>query len=221
MREIVMIDRGKWTAKIEYDWPENYYRETDPDRRRELLEERLSQESEEAEENRLRLLLWEHRYLNKSGRQDGVDYYLKVWNELIPASENVNAVLGKKSARQTVEEFRRVFQTETLLAHPDYEHLWYDEYVNFCRFYIEISKTDKSYTNILFKLARISEEQVSVKLAEDLCERTLIIPEKLGLIDEFRLLKLAAEDSFTGCFPEKQYLYERSKRKIAGDRSND
>lgn len=210
-----MIDRAKWMTGIQYIWPENYYRETDGAKRKEILKGRMSEmtSAEEETENQLRQKLWEARYLNRRGKQDGTDNYLKLWTMLPMAAEQKGSFFGKKAVRIFVEQVRKTFQMDLQMENPEYKNLWYDEYMNFFDFYITICKTDKSYTNVLFHLAKISGDQLIVKIAEDLREKTMDLPERLGLSQEFALFSMAAEDSFLRHFPEEKQVYERTWKK--------
>lgn len=220
-----MLKQNPLQAAQQYQWPENYYRETDALQRRKILLDRIEEEKKErerramveegkavtntnSEENRLRLLLWENRYLNEAGKQDGVDYYLKTWNELKFAAEKADSFFGKKSLQKVKKRTREVFQFDVLKESSDYWKVWYDEYVQFCCFYIQICQTDKSYTSVLFNLAKISEENLTIKIAQDLYEKTIVIPEKLGMEEDFELLAKAARDSFVFYYPKDQQLYE-------------
>src|SRR5699024_8705147 len=140
--------------------------------------------AEEKVEDQLRRKLWEARYLDRKGKQDGTDNYLKLWTMLPMAAGQKGSFFGRKTVRTFVEQVRETFQTELQKENPEYENLWYDEYMNFFDFYITICKTDKSYTNVLFHLAKISEDQLIVKIAEDLREKTVDLPESLGLSRE-------------------------------------
>ena len=223
-----MIDRTKWMTREEYVWPENYYRETDGDRRRDILKEQIQKDAPDKESisvpefasgstsaavtgqaNQIRLKLWEARYLDEKGRRTGTDNYLKLWNMIAVAAEHRKSLFGKKTVRVFEEQVRQVLQVGLLREYQEQEELWYDEYMNFFDFYINICQTDKSYTNVLFHLAKISEEQLVLKLAEDLWEKTVHLPKELGLSGEFRLLAAAAEDSFLTHFPEEREVHQR------------
>lgn len=211
-----MIDRDKWMTSVQYMWPENYYRETDSVKRQEMLKDRMAEttSAEEKVKDQLRRKLWEARYLDRKGKQDGTDNYLKLWTMLPMAAGQKGSFFGRKTVRTFVEQVRETFQRELQKENPEYENLWYDEYMNFFDFYITICKTDKSYTNVLFHLAKISEDQLIVKIAEDLREKTVDLPESLGLSREFALFAVAAEDSFLRHFPEEKQIYERTWKNI-------
>ncbi len=200
-----MIDRDKWMTSVQYTWPENYYRETDSVKRQEMLKDRMAEttSAEEKVEDQLRRKLWEARYLDRKGKQDGTDNYLKLWTMLPMAAGQKGSFFGRKTVRTFVEQVRETFQTELQKENPEYENLWYDEYMNFFDFYITICKTDKSYTNVLFHLAKISEDQLIVKIAEDLREKTVDLPESLGLSREFALLPWRRKTVFSGIFRKK------------------
>lgn len=124
-----MIDRTKWMTREEYVWPENYYRETDSDRRRDILKEQIQKDAPDKEStsvlefasgstsvavtgqaNQIRLKLWEARYLDDKGRRTGTDNYLKLWNMIAVAAEHRKSLFGKKTVRVFEEQVRQVLQ---------------------------------------------------------------------------------------------------------------
>lgn len=216
-----MIKQNSLPTKGCCEWPENYYRETDAANRKEILMARIEEGRINGEkvsrENQLRLLLWEKRYLNGKGKQDGIDYYLKMWNELKFALEQKSGLFGKKTLQKTVKSVKDVFQLDRLKKETDCRKVWYDEYVNFCSFYIGICQTDKSYTSVLFHLATISEENLTIKIARDLYEKTVVIPKKLGMAEDFSMLAKAARDSFLFYYPNEEELYDRLEKAFLTD----
>lgn len=94
-----MIDRDKWMTSVQYTWPENYYRETDSVKRQEMLKDRMAEttSAEEKVEDQLRRKLWEARYLDRKGKQDGTDNYLKLWTMLPMAAGQKGSFFGRKT----------------------------------------------------------------------------------------------------------------------------
>ena len=82
-------------------WPDDYYREMDGKNRKKLLDEALGSGSEEtADEDRLRLKLWQARYApeeqDRTGRKKNkeageIDYFIKAWLDLSLISKKDSA----------------------------------------------------------------------------------------------------------------------------------
>lgn len=202
-----MIDYDKLVSKREILWPENYYSETDARKREALLEERIKEEP--SRENELRRLLWEKRYTDGRKGFTGIDYYMKTWIDLESAAEKRNSLFGRKNFVKAVKDMKNVFQFELLQNTPEYESVWYAEFINFCCFYIELCKSDKSYSGILFNLGKMSDENLALKLAKDLYHKTVVLPKEIGMKKEFSLFAKAARESFGFYYPKHLGHYDR------------
>ncbi len=196
-----MLDREIQTINKQYTWPENFYMETDPFKRKEYLDDALAEDP--STENQLRLLLWQKRYTDKKGNITGSDHFLKMWTDLPFVVKQTKSLFSRKLVKNFRRDWEDIFQWETLKNNPQYRHIWQKEFINFCCFYIQISKTDKTYSTTLFGIGKLSDDTLAKKMANDLYEKTILLPEKMDLLPEENLLAEAAKSSFELYFPTK------------------
>ena len=201
-----MLERDLHRAERSYVWPDNYYMETDASKRRACLEEAL--QSDPSPENQLRLQLWKARYENKKGKVDGTDAFIKGWLDMVYAVDHQTGFFGARTCKKMIPEIIRSLQLDSLAEHPDMQDIWYREYLHFCCFYIQISATDKAYSTTIFGIAKLSDDSLIRKLAQDLCSKTITYPRQLGIYDKQLLLRQAARDAYGLYYPDHVDLYE-------------
>lgn len=189
-----MLDTRPANKASDLPWPECFYMETGGEARGRLLEDQLKEDP--SRENQLRKLLWEKRYVNEKGKVTGVDFFMKAWGQGDFLRRQKGSLFGKKAYQKGIAEVCEIFGFKELKENPDYKKLWYDEYVNFISFYIEISRTDSTYSSVLFNIGKISDKGMAVKLADDLVEKSVRLPKELGLEEEFTLIKEAARSCY-------------------------
>ena len=99
-----MLEREMKSGQQQYEWPDNYYMETDGMRRKGYLD--AAPQESDSRENQLRHMLWEKRYCNARGRYAGADHFLKVWMDLPFLAKSKEGLFGKSRVRKGVEEIR-------------------------------------------------------------------------------------------------------------------
>ncbi len=201
-----MLEREIQTINKQYDWPENFYMETDPFKRKDFLDEALA--ADPSKENQFRQLLWQKRYADSKGNVTGSDHFLKLWTDLPFVEKQKKSLFSKRLLNNFLKEWNDIFQWETLKENPDYRDIWLKEFINFCCFYIQISKTDKTYSTTLFGIGKLSDDTLARKMANDLYQKTVILPGNMNLLPEENLLEEAAKSSFELYFPTKAALCE-------------
>lgn len=202
-----MLERDFNRIEKQYEWPENYYLETDPGRRKNMLDEAIQQDP--TPENELRSLLWQKRYADAKGKVDGFDHFLKIWTELPFITAQAKGLFGKKKGKKFIEEMENVLQLNLLEQQKEHQKIWLDEFMNFCCLYIEISRKDKSYSTTLFGVGKLSDENLAHKMAEDLYERTVVYPTQLGIFEKQKLLMEAAKKAYLLYFPDRESFLEK------------
>jgi len=203
-----MLERDVGQSVRQFEWPDDYYMETDGMRRKALLDQALA--AEDTEENRMRLLLWNKRYTDHKGKYDGTDHFFRVWVDLPFIVKECNSFLGKKKAGKRKAEVLETLGLNIPEEKPEYRDVWYREFVNFCSTYIQISRNDRSYSTTLFGIGAIPEDSLLKKIAADLCKRTIEYPCLLGIGDKTELLAAAAKSAFAGYYPGREEIYEEA-----------
>lgn len=206
-----MLKKEISIQRKEYDWPENYYMNTAPERRRAFLDEAM--QADPSPENELRLLLWQKRYCDAKGKMDGTDHFLKMWVNLPYAAKQKDAIFGKRYTKSYLKEMEDTFQLQKLADNPALKDVWFREFIHFVCLYIEISQKDPTYSTTLFGIGKLSDESLASKLAQDLCEKTIHLPEVLQFRERQELLAQAAKEAYLLYFPEKKELYEAFETK--------
>lgn len=184
----MILKKAEAIKKVEevnpYEWPESYYMETEPLKRKALLEERLAMQEEEGL-NKLRLELWNLRY--ETMRNGKIrDRFIAGWMDLILMKDQAGGRFGKKSLRKQAMkalEFMGVFQV-------DYfgQELLLAELKHMSLLYCCSSMMDKQYGSILFGFGKMKKEKIDGKIMADLSSVGWEIPANLDLVSEFALV---------------------------------
>lgn len=166
-----------------YDWPESYYMETDPEKRKALLD--AQNNPEEAELNKLRRELWDYRYKTmKNGKMK--DCFIAGWMDLMLMREQSGARFGKrglkKQALKALEQMgifqEEYFGRELLLA----------ELKHMALLYCCASLTDRSYSSVIFGFGKMKKEKIDLKIMADMDAVGRTVPANLELTQEAQLL---------------------------------
>ena len=171
-----------------YDWPENYYMETAPERRKAILEAR--EDPAEAEANKIRMALWDKRYEKIRGDQLK-DNFLAAWLDMMLVLPQVDSRFGKKKARQQVEKAL----AQMCIPQVDLygKELLLEELKHTVLLYCSASMEDRQYGSVIFGLGKMKKDNVRKKISAELHNVGTYIPEKLDLTAEAALLTEAVE----------------------------
>lgn len=178
-----------------------YYRETEPEKRKELLEQAIAS-GEDQEANEIRKEIWEARYkgvTNDGGLADG---YLKFWMALEFNRNAGHKVFGSGRAQKEIQnELDDVKFREIRAKSPLHEELLYRECQHLVRFYMDLCEKDKNYNSILCGLITIKKDSAKAKLQRDIYETAIRLPQELGLENELDILTKAAREMYELQFP--------------------
>ena len=173
-----------------YDWPENYYMETDPASRKEILDEQMRKDAKADLGKRQEL--FERRY-TMNRKKEYKDCFMEACLDLLYLASNLNKAfssrankrMAAKAIRQLCLDQEAEYGTEIL----------YEELCHLIRCYIMISRDDPAYRSVILKVVKMDDKQCREKIKRDLKIFAETIPESLGMEGEFGLLKRAVLDT--------------------------
>lgn len=170
-------DKTEKTEDYLENWPESYYEEMDPKRRRSMLEHALKTfEDKESEQKRSRI--YELRY----GR-NASDQFMRVWLDL--KFRNTNEAVPFFKRRKKVEEIRSLYARFGIYE-EDFRDVLLPEWHHFARTVVTTNADDRGFNSTLLGLVSITDESAARKLAEEMHAVLKEVPEKYGLQDEVK-----------------------------------
>lgn len=192
---------------IEKTAMDRYFEETEPAKRRRILEEELKGEPEFATLEKI----WNLRFHNDpTGRADG---FLRQFMELciMPGG----SLFAARRRKEILKMMAAVgFGTELTQDHKT-EHLLYRELRNMFRRYIE-SCSDAGYGRKLFGLLTSTEKEKEPMICRDLYAMTLGTAERYDLEKEMATAIEAANDEYVAFRPEAGSLRQAYERFYPG-----
>ncbi|HIZ22543.1 MAG TPA: hypothetical protein IAA21_07080 [Candidatus Blautia faecigallinarum] len=180
-----------------------YYREADPMKRKNLLEQSI-EAGEEPEENAIRKELWELRYQGPSelGPQTRADGFLGLWMILEFNRDAGKRLFGGKGARkEIVKSLEKLKFRETCEKSSLHEELLYRECCHMVKLYMDLCEKDKSYNSVLCGILTISKDRAKNKLKNDIYETAISLPPAVGMENELSLITKAAKEMYELHFP--------------------
>ena len=182
---------------------EQYYREHDPLKRKQLLETSIAQ-GEEPENNEIRKKIWEIRYRDKAetGGDDRADGFLALWMIMEFNRNAGNKFFGARGARKDIEKQLKKLQFQEFANGSEQEReLLYRECCHLVKTYMELCESDKSYTSMLCGIMTMSDDKAKAKLQKDMYETAIVLPASLGMEKELELIVKAAREMYELHFP--------------------
>lgn len=182
---------------------EQYYREHDPLKRKQLLETSIAQ-GEEPENNEIRKKIWEIRYRDKAetGGDDRADGFLALWMIMEFNRNAGNKFFGARGARKDIEKQLKKLQFQEFANGSEQEReLLYRECCHLVKTYMELCESDKSYTSMLCGIMTMSDDKAKAKLQKDMYETAIVLPASLGMEKELELIVKATREMYELHFP--------------------
>lgn len=193
-------------TEIPLEWPQNYYKETDPVKRKELLEVQLSNPDHGREEE-LRKMLWEFRYEYREKEKNYADSFIRAWMEMIFESGLLKSRTGGKRRRKVMDAS---YQALHLDFPKEYgamgEEVLHQELYQLLHFIVEIDLRDRSYGNLLLGMGRATEEHLVKKITRDFDRVCIQLPELIGEQEKFKLFTEVGKQVYKDCFPDEEEL---------------
>ena len=180
-----------------------YYRETEPKKRKELLNQAIAS-GEDQEANEIRREIYEARYKNTTNDGGIADGYLKFWMALEFNRNAGHKIFGPGRAQKEIlrelddVKFREIRNKSAL-----HEELLYKECKQLVKFYMDLCEKDKNYNSVLCGLVTIKKDSAVAKLKREIYETTIRLPQELGLEKELDLVSKAAREVYELQFPDE------------------
>ena len=185
-------------------WVQQFKREMDRGKRREILEKAIASEGM-SPENELRKKLLDARYTSQNDAP--VDFFIRGWMTMSFLNNSGHALFGKRKAQKELDSIRKDWKFSLAEEYGETgRQVLQDELYNMCRLYISLCQSDKQYGSFILGLGRVSNESLMNKISRDLFQVAYAIPEDLGVAEEFSIFTHAATDAFRDYFPESENL---------------
>ncbi len=170
-------DKTEKTEDYLDNWPESYYEEMDPERRKAMLKHALDTfENNESEQKRSRI------YKLRYGR-NMADQFMRVWLDL--KFRNTNETVPFFKRRKKVEEIRSLY-AQFGIYEEDFRDVLLPEWHHFARTVITTNADDRGFNSTLLGLVSITNESAAKKLADEMHAVLKEVPEKYGLQDDVK-----------------------------------
>lgn len=189
-------------------WVERYMRELDRSRRKEILDQAISEEGD-APDNELREKLLQERY-GKLNSQD-VDYFIRGWMSLYYVHTTSKGFFGRKKIEKEKASVLSDWKVELAGEYGEIgEEVLYEELFNMTLLYFHLCETDKNYGSILLGLGHMKNETLISKIAGEVYRLAYETPQVMNAEKELAVFTRAATDAFCEKYNDQQgYLMDR------------
>ena len=184
--------------KLSSAWAE-YYRETEPSRRRELLGRLLREEPDDGA-GRYRARVFELRHTDPADPSHEIDRLL--WQCVNFIQVSASARFFKKKARKDVEACLLAIGYDELCGGGEAgKSAIYWEIRNGVRRYLKTC-ADSGYHRVLFGLMSSGQDSRSRQMGQDIRDMTVTLSSRLELAERLRLWNQAAIDEYSMLDPD-------------------
>ena len=175
----------------------DYYVESSPARRRQILNVAMETQSD-PEADEIRLQIWKLRYAKarengKSGRADG---YLKLWMDLRYLAENPP---GRFSVKKTQKRLERELEELGFFQFYDQSEqsrmLLFQECLHTARLYVKLCFSDRNYTSMILGMMPMKEGRVQDKVSKDLKKLYEDLPKVVEIPKPLELMLSATKEA--------------------------
>ena len=186
------------------DWLINYYEQTDPLKRQQMLLENKNETM--SEDDKLRMKLWEARYGKGKPRKDMFVGYLMNLKYIV---ESGSIDLGGRKKKLAIEAIPGLNLYEFESKPQTQKEIIFLELKNTCRKYIEISTGGRGFTSVIFGMGQLSDESIAGKIAEQISRIVFDAPHSLRMEKEFEPLQRAALEVFREMYPNREHFLKK------------
>ena len=167
---------------MEHTWTKEFYQETDPAKRQQILKEHTGEEEDWAEEYRNQL--WTARY---GKRRLQKDEFVRCLMELKYLAEGTTLNLGGDRKKMGAQILSTLCLTK----------------------FIQVSRGGRGFTFLVFGMGQLSEEGIAKKIAEQISAIAFKAPRLLRMEKEFSLLQEAALRAYRQEYPNREHFLNK------------
>ena len=183
-------------------WVEQYIREPESGRRKEILEKAIAEEGL-TPDNELRQKLLEARYQIKDGRE--IDTFIRGWVSLTFIDNTSTGFFSKKRIEKEKKNIRTDFQLNLAETYGETgRQVLYEEMFNLARLYMQICEEDKQYGSVILGLGQMKKEKRTAKIARDVFRAAYEVPLRYDLSEKLAVFTKAATDAFYEVYDRDQ-----------------
>ena len=183
-------------------WTEEYYKETDPKKRQLLLQKNADAASGN---DHFREELWIARYGKRKPKNDA---FIGCLMEMKYLSEG-GMDLGGKKKKQAVEIVNKLCLYDAEERSEEEQQILLQELKNAFLKFIDVSRSGRGFTSIVFGMGQLSDESVAKKVADQISTIAFAAPHMLHMDKEFALLQKAALAAFRQEYPNREHFLKK------------
>mgnify|MGYP004631908365 FL=1 len=189
-------------------WTEAFYQETDAEKRLEMLKQNTENDSSPAAHFRKKL--WVARYGKK---RPNTDAFIGCLMDLKCMADGSTLDLGGKKRKEAAQIINKLclsdIEQQEEEQQEEYREILLYELKNVFLKYIEISRTGRSFTSLIFGMGQLSDEGVVKKIAKHISEMVFQAPHMICMDKDFELLQEAALLAFRQEYPNREHFLEK------------
>ena len=189
---------------MEHTWTKDFYQETDPVKRQQILKEHTGEEEDWAEEYRNQL--WTARY---GKRRLQKDEFVRCLMELKYLAEGTTLNLGGDRKKMGAQILSTLCLTEAMQLEEGYRQILLEELYNVFLKFIQVSRGGRGFTFLVFGMGQLSEEGIAKKIAEQISAIAFKAPRLLRMEKEFSLLQEAALRAYSQEYPNGEHFLNK------------
>jgi hypothetical protein len=207
---------------MEHTWTKDFYQETDPAKRQQILKEHIGEE--EAWEEEYRARLWTVRYgqrrlqhffiCNRAVHHSMADRlqkdeFVKCLMELKYLAEGTSLDPGGDRRKMGARILSTLCLAEAMQSDEGYQKILADELYNVFLKFIQVSRGGRGFTSLVFGMGQLSEEGIAKKIAEQISVIAFKAPRLLHMEKEFTLLREAALRAYRQEYPNREHFLNK------------
>ncbi len=194
-------------TESEFRWNQ-YYEETNPERRKEFLE-RTENQSADSGDDLLRRKLWDLRYIDPDDPERRVDLFLWQCVNLLCLYKTSGFLCFRKSAMRELQKTRATMGFDLAEEFGESgKRLLYLEFRNAIRRYFGTC-SDRSFRKKIFGVMTMDENEWQDKIAGNAWQLSVGLPERFHMIAEFALFSDAVHDEYFAQYPHSEERWQK------------